>query len=417
MLPDLKNNHAALSPITALLLALLATSVLGGCRTGAANQGQCAAAAAVAATDASGEIEDATSAAKVAAKEATGKGSSKAPTRYEEIKREALSFESRGVTLKGTLTLPVSSSSSERFPAVVILHDIGPIGQDGLRSASMGVELPVEVPVYELLAEELARSGVAVLRYDKRTCVKNAAPRCDYPREHLESARDDLAGALLDDAKAALKVARDHARVDPRRVSLLGHGQGATLALALRREGGPEAVILLAPSIEPIDALILHQTSTSLALTKVRREEEGDTALGDLLDKQIATLEADLIEQREAFAKVRAGKVSPTDLIFGMPASTWSGFFSLHDKSLEDLEAKHPKGGTLAIFGGLDLSLPPDVARDMEGLLGARTERARVEILDDVTHDMVFVSRETNEAPGLDERLADLIAGFLRTVK
>ena len=58
-----------------------------------------------------------------------------------------------------------------------------------------------------------------------------------------------------------------------------------------------------------------------------------------------------------------------------------------------------------------------DVARDMEGLLGARTERARVEILDDVTHDMVFVSRETNEAPGLDERLADLIAGFLRTVK
>mgnify|MGYP000613285040 CR=1 FL=1 len=77
----------------------------------------------------------------------------------------------------------------------------------------MGVELPVEVPVYELLAEELARSGVAVLRYDKRTCVKNAAPRCAYPREPLASARDDLAGAPLDDAKAALKVARDPPRV------------------------------------------------------------------------------------------------------------------------------------------------------------------------------------------------------------
>lgn|GEM_PF-2912701 len=416
MLPDQDNNLASLHPLLSLLVGVILLTSLAGCRTGASPAGECKPATAVAAHDASGEIEDATFVAKTAAKDATTESSGAAPTRYEEIKREAITFESRGATLKGTLTLPVAASS-ERFPAVVILHDFGPIGQDGLRAASMGVELPVEVPVYELLAEELARSGVAVLRYDKRTCVKNAAPRCDYPRGHLESARDDLAGALVDDAKAALKVARDHARVDPRRVSLLGHGQGATIALALRREGGPESVILLAPSVQPIDALILHQTMTSLALTRVRREEEGDTAVGDLLDKQIATLEADLIEQREAFEKVRGGKVAPSEQIFGMPASTWSGFFSLHDKALEDLGAPHPKGGTLAVFGGLDLSLPPDEPRKMEGILGERTAKSRVEILDDVTHDMVFVSRDTNEAPSLDERLPDLIAGFLRAAK
>jgi hypothetical protein len=69
------------------------------------------------------------------------------------------------------------------------------------------------------------------------------------------------------------------------------------------------------------------------------------------------------------------------------------------------------------VFGGLDLSLPPDEPRKMEGILGERTAKSRVEILDDVTHDMVFVSRDTNEAPSLDERLPDLIAGFLRAAK
>ena len=124
-------------------------------------------------------------------------------------------------------------------------------------------------------------------------------------------------------------------------------------------------------------------------------------------------------EQEELFKKVREGALSPGDTVFGMPASSWRGFFDLHDKALSDLSsaAKNKRSGTLAIYGGLDLSLPADEARQMEALLEARASNRRVEILDDVTHDMVFISRNTNEAPTLDERIPELITNFLRTAK
>ena len=90
-------------------------------------------------------------------------------------------FVEREVTigaLRGTLTVPEGEG---RWPTALLIHDYGPMGRDGHVRAELGVELGVEVAVYREVAHALARGGFASVRWDKRTCVEGAGPRCQYP--------------------------------------------------------------------------------------------------------------------------------------------------------------------------------------------------------------------------------------------
>jgi len=127
--------------------------------------------------------------------------------------------------LSGTLTVP---SGEGPFAAVALLSDSGPQERD---SEMQGYHL------FGILADYLTRRGIAVLRFDDRGVGKSSG---DYA--HATTAD------LVTDAQAALAYLRSQPLIAPQQVGLIGHGEGANVALLAATEspGGPAFVASLA---------------------------------------------------------------------------------------------------------------------------------------------------------------------------
>lgn len=353
MPPTSTAAHHASSPILILLLA--ASIALGACASAPPSTTPSSPAAAAATTP---------------APRARHASHSSAST---DIATVEVTFDSLGDALSGVIQFPDGATAPA--PAVLILHDAGPHDRDGHFQAELGVKLPVEVAVYQEMAEYLVRRGFVVMRFDKRTCVEGGRAWCTYPRAYLEPHRPTLAEALQADAAAALTRLKSDPRVDATRTAVLGHGQGADLAAALMQSSQLAALILLAPSPYPIDELLKHQTTTSLEYLREERLEAGDTTRGTLLAQQIADLEASEKVMEKGFAALRAGKFSEAALL-GTAPQTWRGLLTLHDQARAELLGAHVP--TLALFGQAGLSLPANSADAFRQLLAdASTHTAR----------------------------------------
>lgn len=112
--------------------------------------------------------------------------------------------------LHGSLTMPIGDGP---FPGVVLVHGSGPVDRD----STLGPNKP-----FRDLAWGLASRGVAVLRYNKRTN--------EYPREMSEFPNLTVKEETVDDALAAVALLRGTRGIDSKRVFVLGHSLGATLA-------------------------------------------------------------------------------------------------------------------------------------------------------------------------------------------
>ncbi len=113
-----------------------------------------------------------------------------------------------GVTLAGTFTAPPGAG---KVPAVVLLTGSGAQDRD---ESIMGHR-----PFY-VLADHLTRSGIAVLRYDDRGVGGSGGRLADTPHATQQK-----------DASAALAWLQAQAEVDPQHVGLVGHSEGANLAM------------------------------------------------------------------------------------------------------------------------------------------------------------------------------------------
>src|SRR4051794_36392117 len=129
--------------------------------------------------------------------------------------------------LPGTLTLPTGTGP---FPAVVLVHGSGPHDRD----ETIGPNKP-----FRDLAWGLATRGIAVLRYEKRTKEHGAK----FVKENTYTLRSEV----IDDVRAAVALLRSHRSVDPKRIFVAGHSQGAVAAPRVAElEPGLGGVILLA---------------------------------------------------------------------------------------------------------------------------------------------------------------------------
>jgi pimeloyl-ACP methyl ester carboxylesterase len=113
-----------------------------------------------------------------------------------------------GIALAGAFTRPMDST--RRYPAVIIISGAGAQNRNG---DFMGHK------PYAVLADHLAKSGLAALRLDDRGVGGSAG---SYDNATL----DDLAG----DIRAALAYLSGRKDVDSRHIGLLGHGEGAAVA-------------------------------------------------------------------------------------------------------------------------------------------------------------------------------------------
>ncbi|WP_310395834.1 alpha/beta fold hydrolase [Hymenobacter sp.] len=145
----------------------------------------------------------------------------------------------------GTLTVPAGTGP---FPAVVLLSDSGPQNRD------------VEVTGYRMfgqLSDYLTRHGVAVLRFDDRGVGKSSGT-------YTSATTADF----VTDARAALSYLRGRPLISSHRVGLLGHGEGANVALLAAATPGqtPAFVVSLAGYGQPGAEVLLRQQGEIMRL-------------------------------------------------------------------------------------------------------------------------------------------------------
>jgi pimeloyl-ACP methyl ester carboxylesterase len=137
--------------------------------------------------------------------------------------------------LSGTFTRP--AQMMKRGPAALIIAGSGPTLRDG------------NADTYKLIAAGLAANRIRSLRYDKRGVGKSRL---------LVTREDDLViQALADDVVlAAASLAR---RDDVSSVILVGHSEGALLAILAAAKVQVAGIILLAGIGRPLDVVLREQ--------------------------------------------------------------------------------------------------------------------------------------------------------------
>jgi len=126
---------------------------------------------------------------------------------------------SPGVELAGTLSIPGGEGP---FPAVVLVSGSGPQNRD---------EEIIGHKPFGVIADYLARRGIAVLRYDDRGVG-------DSTGDFASATTLDLA----EDARGALAFLAGTGNIDSGRVGIVGHSEGGLIAAIIAGEQGRAAV-------------------------------------------------------------------------------------------------------------------------------------------------------------------------------
>ena len=198
--------------------------------------------------------------------------------------------------LTGTLTLPAGKGP---FPAVVLVSGSGPNDED----ETVGPDKP-----FLDIALGLASRGIASVRYDKRALdyPKSINPRTFTPYDEY-----------VPDALAAIRLLQHEPLVSPKRIFVLGHSQGGTMApLIAARAPGLAGVILLAASTEHIGEALLRQVRYLATLPG----EIGANAAAEL--PQVAAIAAEISNvatlEKDSPATVLFGGVGPAYYIYDL---------------------------------------------------------------------------------------------------
>lgn len=196
--------------------------------------------------------------------------------------------------LPGTLTIPDGSGP---FPGVVLVHGSGPNDRDETIGPNK---------TFRDIAWGLASQGVAVLRYDKRT-FKHAK---QFTPDLVE--KMTVKEEVIDDALLAIQLMRQSEGIDPKRVFLLGHSLGATVAPRIaQQEQGPAGLIIMAGITRTLEDTILDQFTYLYGLKGTMTD--GQKAEIEALKAKVARLKDPEISEN----------ISPQDLPLGIPVAYW----------------------------------------------------------------------------------------------
>ena len=216
---------------------------------------------------------------------------------YREEKVVFSNFAAR-LKLAGTLTVPAGPGP---FPAVVLLSDLGAQDRDGRPADEQpaGSAAPRPFPLLSLLADYLTRHGVAVLRLDDRGVGQSEGNNATATTTQR-----------VGDAQAALNFLRTRAEVDLLHLGLVGHGEGANVALLAAAQPLPPAFVvsLAGYGLPGFETLQAQQTAAlqaqKLAPAQLDLRLRRQTAMAELvrystnLDQTQAML-ANLLSQDE----------------------------------------------------------------------------------------------------------------------
>jgi fermentation-respiration switch protein FrsA (DUF1100 family) len=244
------------------------------------------------------------------------------------------------LNLSGMLTVPAGAGP---FPAVVLVSDIGAQDRDG----TIG-----DFHMLGALADYLTRRGIAVLRYDDRGVGKSGG-----------STATATTAMLVTDVQAAVNFLRSRLEVNISRIGVIGHGEGADVALMAAGQPLPPAFVvsLAGYGLTGEQTLLQQQVDANRALkmdpAKVQAAYERQRTMYDIMrqtgEPQARAIVANMLRQDHPDLDPKQAQVQAAQLL-----TPWRRFFLSYDPIDELDQVSCP---VLLLSGTDDHEAPADL--------------------------------------------------------
>jgi uncharacterized protein len=265
---------------------------------------------------------------------------------------EEVTFKNAQYTLAGMLSIPDGAGP---HPAIILISGSGAQNRD---------EELFGFKPFAILADALAKQGIAVLRYDDRGIGGSTT-----------GTMDDTSETFAADVSSAYDYLKTRSEINPQQIGLLGHSEGGIIApMVAVNKGDVAFLVLLAGPGMPGKDVLLEQSG---AVLKSSGADEASVAHQTALEKEIidAVLtgqgleqaRADLVnefkasaakmpeDQRKQLGDIDQWAQKNVDAQLAGMQGAWMKFFLTHDPA-PVLEKVHAP--VLALFGGKDVQVP-----------------------------------------------------------
>lgn len=276
--------------------------------------------------------------------------------------------------LAGTLTMPRGDGP---FPVAITISGSGPAD----RNESHSDHKP-----FLIIADHLARRGIAVLRYDDRGVGESKG-------EHSGATSADLAT----DVEAGIDFLKTHPNIDADRIGLIGHSEGGLIAPMVAAQRTDVNFIVLLAGTGVNGGEILKSQSTAMMEADGKSAEALDAnrkahdAVFSILENNPEATPGEIEAAGKAFVDsiddetARELAEPMVEHLVGLMNSRWVSFFVKHDpaKTLAKVKCH-----VLAINGEKDLQVVCDLnLKPIEKALRAGSpESFKVVRLSNVNH-------------------------------
>jgi len=305
------------------------------------------------------------------------------PFPYEALDVEFENPEA-GIRLAGTFTIPAGDGP---HPAVALLTGSGP--QD--RNSALFGHRP-----FLVVADYLTRRGIAVLRFDDRGIGSSTG-------NFAVATTPDFAS----DALAAVAFLQTRPEVDPEKIGLVGHSEGAIVAPMAANQGGDVAfaVLLASTGVNGRELLVMQAKAMN------RAAGLPETVIEQRAEVQESVLDVAVVAENDSVAAEQARAILADAGLTGDAAegqirwllSPWMKYFLVYDPlpALRDLSIP-----VLALNGEKDTQVPPteNLVPVEEALREGGNPDVTAEVLPGLNH--LFQTAETgvpSEYAGIEE--------------
>ncbi|MDP2052835.1 MAG: alpha/beta fold hydrolase [Acidobacteriota bacterium] len=273
---------------------------------------------------------------------------------------EAVTIPATGFNLAGSITKPVNATAP--LPALILIGGSGPTDRD---------ETVAGIPVFGQLARDLVAAGFIVVRYDKRGVGQSGG------RSESVTIAD-----YAEDARSVLVWLEKRKDVDKERIGLVGHSEGALVAMLLagRERGKVGAMALLAGPSASGATIVLEQQKHLLDQMKMDDGQRAEkVALQEKINAAVISGRGwqDLPEE--------ARKVADTP---------WFYSFLTFDPERAMRDTRQP---VLIVQGELDTQVKPHHADQLAEYARARRTKTETEVVKVPGVNHLLVAAKTGE--------------------
>ena len=210
-------------------------------------------------------------------------------------------------SLAGTLLVPKTGT---RHPAVVMITG------SGLQTRDQRIPLPglEQYAPFRQIAERLASNGIAVLRVDDRGSGGSTG------RETLANVTTT---SLAEDTRAQVAWLRGRKEIDPERITVIGHSEGASIAAMLGASDPKLSGVVMMAGVAKRGADVSIEQQEDMLRSATTMTEEAKAAARE--------------KQKESVKTILAGGTVP-----GVPVNAWVREYFAYDPLPTARKIKQP---------------------------------------------------------------------------